>query len=288
VTAQAVRLFTLLTSPYDYRNAIRRLAPLGFYRVSGKKSVNGYKNRNRIMTKERLNAIINETSTPAGRTFTFIIQGLIILSAVLFSVETLPDLDAHVRALLHVADVITVVIFTIEYLLRVYVAEKKTAYLFSFFGILDLLSFLPFYLGTGIDLRAVRIFRLLRLFRIFKLPRFSRAINRFQRALAMIEEELVLFLCSAMLIMYLSAVGIYFFEHVAQPEKFKSVFHSLWWSVATLTTVGYGDVYPITTGGKIFTFFVLMIGLGTIAVPAGLFASALARARQEEDVQKKP
>jgi voltage-gated potassium channel len=238
------------------------------------------------MNKARLNTIVNDTGTPAGRVFAFFIQGLIILSAVLFSVETLPNLDAGVRAILHVADIVTVIIFTGEYILRVYVAASRTGYIFSFFGILDLLSFAPFYLGIGIDLRSVRVFRLLRLFRIFKLPRFGRAINRFQRALTMIEEELVLFLCSALLIMFLSAVGIYFFEHAAQPEKFKSVFHSLWWSVATLTTVGYGDVYPITTGGKIFTFFVLMIGVGVIAVPAGLFASALARARQEENERK--
>ncbi|WP_320822401.1 potassium channel family protein, partial [Reinekea sp.] len=78
-------------------------------------------------------------------------------------------------------------------------------------------------------------------------------------------------------------VGIYYFEHVAQPELFKSVFHSLWWAITTLTTVGYGDMFPITVGGKIFTFFVLMIGLGIIAIPTGLLASALAEARKGED-----
>ena len=83
------------------------------------------------------------------------------------------------------------------------------------------------------------------------------------------------------MLLYLSSVGIYYFESDAQPEQFKSVFHSLWWSVATLTTVGYGDVYPVTVGGKVFTFFVLMIGLGIVAVPAGLVASALAKAREE-------
>jgi voltage-gated potassium channel len=82
--------------------------------------------------------------------------------------------------------------------------------------------------------------------------------------------------------LYLSAVGIYFFEHQAQPEQFKSVFHCLWWAVATLTTVGYGDVFPITAGGRIFTFFVLMVGLGIVAVPAGLVASALSQARRED------
>jgi len=81
----------------------------------------------------------------------------------------------------------------------------------------------------------------------------------------------------------LTAVGIYHFENAAQPEQFKSIFHSLWWALATLTTVGYGDLYPITAGGQLFTFFVLMIGLGIVAVPTGLVASALSQARDEED-----
>ncbi|MBM4102551.1 MAG: ion transporter [Planctomycetes bacterium] len=238
------------------------------------------------MDKTLLNAIVNGTEKKASRVFTLVIHGLILLSAILFSIETLPGLSTRTRHILYAADVVTVLIFTAEYALRVYVSPRRAAFIFSFFGVLDLLSFLPFYLGTGIDLRAIRIFRLLRLFRIFKLPHFRRAINRFGRAMVMIREELVLFFCSAMLVMYLSAVGIYFFEHAAQPDKFKSVFHSLWWSLSTLTTVGYGDIYPITAGGRIFTFFVLMAGLGIIAVPAGLFASALAKARQEEDTQK--
>jgi len=86
------------------------------------------------------------------------------------------------------------------------------------------------------------------------------------------------------MLLYFSAVGIYYFENEAQPDKFASVFHSLWWSVATLTTVGYGDVYPVTVGGKVFTFLVLLIGLGIVSVPAGLVASALSKARAMEDV----
>ena len=86
----------------------------------------------------------------------------------------------------------------------------------------------------------------------------------------------------SLILLYLSAVGIYFFENQAQPEQFKSVFHCLWWAVTTLTTVGYGDVFPITAGGRIFTFFVLMVGLGIVAVPAGLVASALSQARRED------
>ena len=93
----------------------------------------------------------------------------------------------------------------------------------------------------------------------------------------------MLFLCVAVLVLYFAAVGIYYFENETQPETFASVFHNLWWAVATLTTVGYGDVYPVTVGGKIFTFFVLLIGLGIVSVPAGLVASALSKAREMEE-----
>jgi voltage-gated potassium channel len=91
-----------------------------------------------------------------------------------------------------------------------------------------------------------------------------------------------------LLLLYLSAVGIYYFEHDAQPDLYSSVFHSLWWAVATLTTVGYGDVYPITVGGRIFTFLVLLVGLGVVSVPAGLVASALSKAREMdgENIQR--
>jgi voltage-gated potassium channel len=99
----------------------------------------------------------------------------------------------------------------------------------------------------------------------------------------LIKQELVLFFAVTIMLLYMGGVGIYYFENSAQPEAFSSIFHSLWWSLITLTTVGYGDIYPITVGGKIFTFFILMIGLGIVAVPTGLFASAVAKARKIQD-----
>ena len=126
------------------------------------------------------------------------------------------------------------------------------------------------------------MFRLLRILRVLKLIRYNTATQRFHRAFIIAKEELVLFFIVTLILLYLSAVGIYYCENPVQPEAFKSVFHSLWWAVVTLTTVGYGDVYPITLAGRIFTFFVLMIGLGVIAVPTGLVSSALSQARQEE------
>ena len=91
-----------------------------------------------------------------------------------------------------------------------------------------------------------------------------------------------MFFLVTLVLIFITSAGIYFFENEAQPEVFKSVFHSAWWAIVTLTTVGYGDVYPITLGGKIFTFFVLMIGVGLVTVPAGLVATALSKARENE------
>lgn len=205
----------------------------------------------------------------------FLINALILLTLVSFSLETLPDLNETFRKFLHGFEVFIVAVFTLEYLARVWVAEKRFQFVFSFYGVIDLLAIMPFYLALGIDLRSVRAIRLLRLFRLLKVGRYSDAITRAQAALLSIKEELVMFLMLVLLLLYLSATGIYFFENQAQPDHFTSIFHSLWWSVATLTTVGYGDVYPITVGGRIFTFIILMIGLGLVAVPSGLIASAL-------------
>ena len=179
-------------------------------------------------------------------------------------------------------EIACVVVFTIEYIARLVVTDSKPGFVFSFSGIIDLLAIVPFYLSLGIDLRSVRAFRLLRLFRVFKLARYSKVIRRFHRAFLIVKEELVLFLFATSILLYLAAVGIYYFENAAQPETFASVFHSLWWAVITLTTVGYGDVYPITLGGRVFTFFVLLVGLGVVSVPAGLVASALTEAREME------
>lgn len=231
---------------------------------------------------ETLRQVIEENDTKWGRIFDLTIQCLIVFSLVTFSIETLPNLTETHQQWLRWIEVATVGLFTAEYLLRVVVAERKTEYVLSFFGIVDLVAILPFYLASGIDLRSLRAFRLLRLFRVFKMVRYSEAVRRLHRALLIAREELVLFSCVATLLLYFSAVGIYYCEHGAQPDKFASVFHSLWWSVATLTTVGYGDVYPITTGGKIFTFAVLLVGLGIVSVPAGLVASALSKARESE------
>lgn len=229
-----------------------------------------------------LRNVIEGNDSVLGRAFDFAVIGLIIFSLLTYSIETLPDLSPTVTRVLWYLELLTVVAFTTEYALRLIVAENKRRFVFSFFGLIDLAAILPFYLTIGIDLRSVRIFRLFRLFRILKLARYNRAIRRFHRAIVIVREEMILFGMSALFFLYLSAVGIYYCENEAQPDTFASVFHSLWWSVCTLTTVGYGDVYPITIMGKVFTFFVLATGIGIISVPAGLLASALSKAREME------
>ena len=213
----------------------------------------------------------------------FLIQILIVLSLISFAFETLPSLPPPLRKYLRLFEIVTVISFTIEYLLRLFLSRPKFTYIRSFFGMIDLIAILPFYLASGIDLRSIRAFRMLRLFRLLKLARYTAAIQRFRRAFLLVKEELILFGTAAFIILYLASVGIYYFEHEAQPETFRSFFDALWWAVATLTTVGYGDVYPITTGGRIFTFLVLIVGLGVVAVPTGLLASALSRSRESDE-----
>ncbi|MCK5384662.1 MAG: ion transporter [Alphaproteobacteria bacterium] len=234
-----------------------------------------------MIDKNRIREIVDDDpSSRAGRIFLYAIQCLIIISIVTFSLETLPEFSSKHSELLGFLEAITVIIFTIEYAVRIFVAEKRTKFIFRFFGIVDLLAILPFYLPfLGIDLRVLRAFRLLRILKLFKQ---SKAIDRFRRALEITKKELLMFAFLAVIMIYISAALIYLCENEAQPEQFRSIFHSLWWAVITLTTVGYGDMYPITVGGKLLTSVILMIGLGIVAIPTGLISSALTQARKEE------
>jgi len=225
----------------------------------------------------------NQDEEPDLGRWELFIQAVILLSLVDFALETLPHLSPTQRRLLEWFEVFSVAVFTVEYVVRVVGARSPVKYLLSFYGIVDLVAILPFYLGLVVDLRALRALRFLRLLRILKLTRYSQAWRRFHRALIISREELILFAATALILIYLAAVGIYYFEHEAQPEVFASMFDGLWWAVATLTTVGYGDSYPITAGGRFFTFVILVIGLGIVALPSGIVASALAKARAEED-----
>jgi len=233
--------------------------------------------------RDYIKSIVEINDNKLSRYFALFIQALILLSIIAFSIETIPDLKPQTRNILKSIELVCVLVFTLEYFLRIYVADNKPKFIFSFFGIIDFLAILPFYLSFGLDLRSLRALRFLRLFRVLKLVRYNRAMSHFTRAIKSAKEEILLFILITLILIYFSAVGIYYFENQAQPEHFSSIFDSLWWAIITLTTVGYGDVYPITVGGKVFTFFILMIGLGIVAIPTGIISSALTKSIDKKE-----
>ncbi len=233
--------------------------------------------------RAELRKIVEDNTTLKGRIFDNVVQMLILISLLGYALETLPNNPLMFKKLLKVIEIISAIVFSIEYALRIYVAKRPFKYIFSFYGMIDFLAILPFYLSLSIDLRSLRAFRIFRIFRAFKLIRYNRALNRFHIAYNLVKEELMLFVIVSGIFVFISSAGIYYFENEVQPEAFASIFHSAWWSIVTLTTVGYGDVYPVTIGGRLFTFFILLIGVGIVTIPAGLVASALTKARQIEE-----
>ena len=239
-----------------------------------------------MSVKARLKIIVDGTDTWEGKAFDWAIIVLIFYAIAALAYETEPALSEDERKFLWISEIVITALFTLEYILRLYLAERKRDYSFSFYGIIDFAAILPFYLALlgaeGAMLRSFRALRLLRIFRLLKIVRYNRAVDRLLKALSESKEEFTLFFFTTLILLFISAAGIYYFEHPEQPEKFSSILHSLWWAVVTLTTVGYGDVYPITLGGRVFTFIILLIGLGVVAAPAGLIASALSRVREAE------
>ncbi|UWQ08421.1 ion transporter [Aliiroseovarius crassostreae] len=212
-------------------------------------------------------------------------DALILLSAVAIALETEPGLPKSLRHVLFGFEVLVLGIFTAEYVLRVICTRPRLRYIFSFWGLVDLLTILPAIALLTPQWQAVRIFRLLRLVRLVKLFRGSHAMERLATAFQEVRGELAIFGIIAGLMLYVASVGIYIFEHDAQPEVFSSIPQSLWWAVASFTTVGYGDMVPITAGGRVFTTFVLFLGLGVIAVPSAIITTALLEA--DTNIQKK-
>lgn len=230
----------------------------------------------------KLKDIVLKSDSVSGRRFDIFIQFCIIVSLISFSLETLNNISEYFLNILNIIEIVTVTIFSIEYFLRVYLSEKKLSYVFSFYGLIDFFAILPFYLSMGIDLRSIRVLRLMRLFRIFKLAGYSNAMDTFLLSFNQIKKELVVFGVFSIIILYISSLGIHLLEKDVQPQHFGSIIDSFWWSIFTLTSIGYGDIYPITNAGKLLTSLIAIIGLGIVAVPTGLFASALLKTVREK------
>ncbi len=227
------------------------------------------------LTRARIHRIMEGEDPRFGAWVERLVIALIVVSVLVVTLESVPEMKAAYGALFARLELAMVVIFMLEFVIRAACHPKPREYIFSFWGLIDMLSFLPAIVFLAPDLLALRSLRLFRLIRLFKLLRIGRAFDRLITAFREIRDELIVLLLFAIVSLFLSAVGIYLFEQDAQPENFGSIPSSLWWAIATLTTVGYGDVYPVTTGGRIFTGFVVLIGLGLVATPAGLVASAL-------------
>lgn len=204
------------------------------------------------------------------------------------------NISSELHSIFWHIEVVSVLIFTIEYLLRLWTAsllytgiapaKAMLRYAFSFMAIIDLLAILPFYIPfiIPIDLRVLRMLRVIRLFRLFKVHRYTGALSVVADVLKKKAAQLISSLFVILLLLVITSVLMYNIEHPAQPDVFKNAFSGLWWSVATFTTVGYGDIYPITTMGKIFSSLIAFLGIGLVAVPTGIISAGFVERISEE------
>ena len=233
---------------------------------------------------------IHELLEPAGtgdrasRAVDIFIVTLIALNVVALVLETVEPVRRAFPALFPWFERWSVAVFSVEYVLRLWSATADPRYASPIRGrlrfarsplaVIDLLAILPAYLPfVGIDLRVIRAARLFRIFRLAKLARYSRALQMFGRVIAAKKEELVTTFMLLLLLLLVAASMLYFAEHRAQPDVFPSIPAAMWWGVVTITTVGYGDVYPVTVAGRAIAAVVAILGLGMFALPTGLLGA---------------
>ena len=221
----------------------------------------------------------------ASRRFDICILTLITLNGVALVLETVQSVQDRAGRLFNLFEIFSVSIFTVEYLLRLWCCTTSPDYArpvrgrFKFartpLALIDFLAILPFYLPwVGVDLRLVRIVRLFRLFRLAKLVRYSTALQTFGRVIQEKKEELLTSLTFLGMMLLLAATLMYFAERDAQPDTFSSIPAAMWWGITTLTTVGYGDAFPITTIGKLIGSVIAVLGIGMFALPTGILGAA--------------
>jgi len=194
--------------------------------------------------------------------------------------ETIPDLAGY-QLYFDISDAIVAICFTVEYLAFWSLSKNKLRFPFSVDSMIDLLAILPFYLHFGSAFLALRSIRFLRIFRILKLSRYNRAFDTITLAVLRCRTELLLTGYIAIIVILLSSTALYIAECDAQPEAYSSIPAAMWSAIATLTTVGYGDAYPVTTIGKIIAVAVMLTGIGFVAVPTGLISSQLTAILQD-------
>lgn len=222
--------------------------------------------------KNRLHEIIYEADTPMGKWFDIILIIIIIFSVLLIMLESVKSIDMEYHYLLLTLEWIVTIFFTIEYIARIVCIKKPSKYIFSFYGIIDFLSTIPLYLsyilaGSQV-LLAVRAFRLLRVFRILKLVRFLGEASQLKRALKASRAKITVFLFAVLIVSVMLGTLMYIIE--GDQAGFTSIPTSIYWTIVTLTTVGYGDIAPITPQGQFIATVIMLLGYGIIAVPTGI------------------
>ena len=217
--------------------------------------------------------------------FDYFIIILIILNVIAIALESISGLTQAAIKLEKDFEYFSIIIFTIEFLLRIYVSDLthpsnnriKSAlkFIFSPFGLVDLFAILPFYIPfiIPIDLRFIRVIRLVRFFRILKINRYNNSLKLLGSVIKEKRAELGMTIFITFIIVIFASFLMYLVEGNVQPDKFSNVFESLWWAVATLTTIGYGDVYPITGLGKLLSGLMAILGIGLIALPTGIISA---------------
>lgn len=227
----------------------------------------------------------NEDGDKASVVFDWFIAGLIIINVLSVILDTFSGIPQPIRLFFSYVDIFSLAIFTVEYILRLWTATYKypgvstsialKKHVFSFMAIIDLLAILPFYLPFvfSLDLRILRMIRLLRLLRLLKITRYTTALSTVTSVFKRKSAQLISSMFVVLILMVIASVMMYGIENEAQPDVFKNAFSGLWWAVATMTTVGYGDIYPITVLGKIFGVLIAILGIGFFAVPTGIISA---------------
>ncbi|MEM7552249.1 MAG: ion transporter [Bacteroidota bacterium] len=237
--------------------------------------------------RKKIHKAVNkaEPGDQLSQFFDYFIVVLILINVVAVIAETVPSLKSEYGMGFYVLELTSVIIFTIEYLIRLWTCVEfpkyshpfygRLRYIFSLEALIDLLAIIPFYLPIlfAFDSRSVRALRLFRLLRIFKLGRYSEAIGAITGVFRQRREELLITFSFVLILLIIASTFMYFIENEAQPEAFVSIPATMWWGVATLTTVGYGDIYPVTALGKLLGAFIAILGIGVFALPAGIIAT---------------
>lgn len=254
---------------------------------------------------KKLKQRIFQTIEPAedgdliSKVFDLVIIGLIVvnISMVIAETFTLPE---KVKNVFSVLEVVSVAVFSLEYALRVWTAnllrpeltpaKARLRYVFSFMALMDLLAILPFYVPfiIPVDLRVLRTLRVTRLLRLFKVNRYTSALTTIGKVFKRKGAQLVASMFIVALLMLIAAVLMYNIENAAQPNTFRNAFDALWWAIATLTTIGYGDIYPITVGGKILSSVIAILGIGLIAVPTGIISAGFMETIESPEEKENP